>query len=221
MRLLIAEDERDLNNVLVKRLKRAGYSVDTVYDGISAMNNINSVKYDGIILDIMMPGKDGFEVLRNMRNSGLETPVLILTARDGISDRVMGLDLGADDYLVKPFAFDEFLARIRAMTRKRSGSRKNVYTVEDLTLDSATRTVVRSGENIELSAKEFAVLEYMIMNAGIVLSRDKIQNSMCNIDYDGGSNLVDVYIRYLRKKIDDGYERKLIKTVRGAGYVIR
>lgn len=168
-----------------------------------------------------MPKKDGLTVLREMRQRGDSTPVLLLTAKDTVQDKVTGLDLGADDYLVKPFAFEELIARIRVITRKASGNSSNVFHIADLTLDVASHSVTRGGAAISLSAKEFALLEYMMRNKGLVLSREKIENNLWNYDYVGGTNAVDVYIRYLRKKIDDGRDKKLIHTVRGAGYVLK
>lgn len=173
------------------------------------------------MLDVMMPVLDGFELVRRLRAVGNSTPVIFLTARDDIEDRVCGLDIGADDYLVKPFAFDELLARIRVVLRKHSGGRTSVLTVGDLEVDTAARKVRRAGREINLSAKEYELLHYLLLNKGIVLSREKIENHIWNYDYDGGTNVVDVYIRYLRKKLDDGFDKKLIHTVRGMGYVLR
>lgn len=221
MRLLIAEDERDLNRIITKKLVSEGYSVDSCFDGEEAWHCLDYTDYDGIILDIMMPKIDGMEVLRRLRKKGKDTPVLFLTAKDAISDRVAGLDSGANDYLVKPFSFDELTARIRAMLRKSFGAVSNILTVEDLEVDTAARTAKRGGKTISLSSKEFALLEYLIRNAGIVLSREKIENHIWNFDYEGGTNVVDVYISYLRRKIDGGSDVKLIHTVRGSGYVLR
>ena len=169
----------------------------------------------------MMPRMDGFSLLAQMRESGSETPVIFLTAKDSVPDRVRGLDAGADDYLVKPFSFDELLARLRVVTRKRGGSATNVFTVADLTVDTASHHVTRGGRTISLSAKEFALLEYMIRNRGVVLSRERIENHLWNYDYSGGSNVVDVYVSYLRRKIDADYPTKLIHTVWGVGWVLR
>ena len=177
--------------------------------------------YDAVILDVMMPKKDGFAVLREMRSVKNATPVLFLTARDSIEDRVRGLDLGGNDYLIKPFSFDELLARIRAMTRKTAGNASNIFTAADLTLDVSSRSCRRGEKDIALSAKEFSLLEYLMRNKGRVLTRDMIENNLWNFDYEGGTNAVDVYIRYLRKKMDDDFEPKLIHTVRGSGYVLR
>lgn len=172
-------------------------------------------------LDIMMPRADGFTVLRKLRDGGKTTPVLFLTARDAASDRVRGLDSGANDYLVKPFSFEELTARLRVMTRTSFGAASSVLRVGDLTMDCAAHVVQRGGRTITLSAKEYALLEYLMHNKGVVLSREKIENHIWNFDYEGGTNVVDVYISYLRKKIDGGEARKLIHTVRGRGYVLR
>lgn len=221
MRILFAEDERDLNDIITKKLTSQGYSVDSVYDGEEAIDILSYTDYDAVILDIMMPKVDGFAVLRALRSKGKNTPVLFLTARDSVQDRVAGLDSGANDYLVKPFSVEELLARIRAMTRTAFGVSDSLLSVGDLTMDTAAKVVKRGGKEIPLSAKEYALLEYLMHNAGIVLSREKIENHIWNFDYEGGTNVVDVYIRYLRKKIDEGYDKKLIHTVRGRGYVLR
>ncbi len=221
MRILFAEDERDLNDIITKKLTSQGYSVDSVYDGEEAIDILSYTDYDAVILDIMMPKADGFAVLRALRSKGKNTPVLFLTARDSVQDRVAGLDSGANDYLVKPFSVEELLARIRAMTRTAFGVSDSLLSVGDLTMDTAAKVVKRGGKEIPLSAKEYALLEYLMHNVGIVLSREKIENHIWNFDYEGGANVVDVYIRYLRKKIDEGYDKKLIHTVRGRGYVLR
>ena len=221
MRILIAEDERDLNNIIKQKLTKEGYTVDACFDGEEALDYIEFTDYDGIILDVMMPGKDGFQVLREMRQKGIDTPVMFLTARDAIEDRVAGLDGGAADYMVKPFSFNELTARLRAMTRKSFGQTSNLLQVGDLSLDTASHIVKRGDRSISLSAKEYTMLQYMMMNKGVVLSREMIENHVWNYDYEGGTNAVDVYISYLRKKIDEGEENKLIQTVRGRGYVIR
>ena len=221
MRILIAEDQKDLNKIINKRLVAAGYSVDSCFDGEEALDYMDAAQYDCLILDIMMPKKDGLAVLNELRGRGDTTPVLFLTARDAIDDKVKGLDLGADDYLIKPFAFEELLARIRVLTRKKAGNVSNTYEAADLVLDAAAHTVKRGGKDISLSAKEFALLEYLLRNKGKVLSRTMIENNLWNFDYAGGTNAVDVYIRYLRKKIDDDFEQKLIHTVRGSGYILK
>jgi len=169
----------------------------------------------------MLPKLDGFEVLKKIRSQEIKTPVLLLTARDGIDDRVKGLDYGADDYLVKPFAFDELLARIRVMLRRTSNNVNNVFTIADLIVDCDSQTVTRNNNTIKLSAREFTILEYMIRNKEKVLTRDKIEQHIWNYDYEGGTNVIDVYVRYLRKKIDDDYTPKLIHTIRGVGYVLK
>lgn len=221
MRILLAEDEKNLNDIIVKTLKKEHYSVDSCFDGEEALDYLQCAEYDIIILDIMMPKKNGLEVLSYLRKNGNKVPVLLLTAKDSIEDRVRGLDQGADDYLVKPFATDELLARLRALLRRESGRPDNCYRIANLTVDIGARTAYRDKVEISLSSKEFSILEYLICNQGIVLTRDKIEQHIWNYDYDGGSNVVDVYIRYLRKKIDDGFSPKLIHTIRGAGYVLK
>lgn len=221
MRILVAEDEKDLNRVIVKELIKNHYSVDACYDGQEALDYIRCAEYDAIILDIMMPIMSGTEVVHALRKEKNPVPILFLTAKDSIEDRVAGLDIGADDYLVKPFAFDELLARIRAMIRRNSGNPDHCLTEANLKVDCNTRCVYRDNIEIELSNKEFAILEYLIRNKGIVLSRERIEQHVWNYDYEGGSNVVDVYIRYLREKIDDAYEPKLIHTIRGSGYVLK
>ncbi len=221
MRILLAEDERDMNKIITKKLVLEGYAVDSCFDGETALDYISYTDYDVAILDIMMPKQDGFSVLKTMRSKCIETPVIFLTARDAVSDRVKGLDLGANDYLVKPFSFEELMARIRVMTRLKSGNSTNLLSVGDLSLDINSHLVKRGDKIINLSAKEYAILKYMLYNVGIVLSREKIENHIWNFDYEGGTNVVDVYIRYLRKKIDSDFDTKLIHTVRGSGYALR
>jgi len=222
MRILVVEDERDLNKILVKKLTLEGYLCDSCFDGEQALAYLQSnAVYDAVLMDVMIPKLSGFEVLASIRTAQNMTPVLLLTARDSIQDRVSGLDLGADDYLIKPFAFDELMARLRMITRKTSGIKTNVFECGDLSVDVLTKTVLRNKRKISLSAKEFAILEVLIRNKGIVLSRESIESRITNFDSDLNSNVVDVYIRFLRKKIDDDYENKLIQTVRGSGYVLR
>ena len=221
MRILVVEDERDLNRILTKTLSAEGCSVDACFDGLEALDYLSGASYDVIVLDRMMPRMDGMELLARLRAQGDETPVIFLTAKDAVSERVRGLDAGADDYLVKPFSFDELMARIRVVTRKHSGSTTNLFTVGDLTVDTGAHTVRRGEKSINLSTKEFALLEYMIRNKGVVLSRESIENNLWNYDYSGGSNVVDVYISYLRRKIDSGWPKKLIHTVWGVGWVLR
>lgn len=221
MRILLAEDERDLNRVIMKKLKSEGYSVDTCFDGQEALDYLDMAEYDAMILDIMMPKKDGYQVLEEMRKKGMDIPVLLLTAKDTIDDKVKGLDMGANDYLVKPFSFRELTARIRVMTRVRSGNATNRFSALDLVLDTESRQVSRGRQEISLTAKEYALLELLLRNKNRVLSREQIENNLWNFDYEGGTNVIDVYIRYLRKKVDEPFEKKLIHTVRGAGYVLR
>ncbi len=221
MRVLVVEDARDMNRLIVKTLTRAGYSVDGCYNGEEALDCLLGAAYDAIILDVMMPRMDGYELLRRLREQGVDTPVLFLTARDTVADRVKGLDLGADDYLIKPFDFDELLARIRAMTRKHTGLRSNLLTLGDLTVDTQRHTAARAGQEITLLPKEFAILEYMMRNQGIVLSREQLENQIWNYEYAGSSNNIDVYISKLRKKIDGGHDTRLLHTIRGVGWVLR
>lgn len=221
MRILIVEDEPDLLDALKKQLQSSGYSVDCCGNGLDAEDYLKMATYDAVVLDIMLPGIDGLTLLKKMRAEGNTTHVLLLTALDSIENKVNGLDAGADDYLVKPFAYDELLARLRVLLRRRSGQTTNVLEYGGLVMDLNSRTVTRDGKEITLSSKEFAVLEYLLRNPGRVLSRDKIENHVWNYDFEGGSNVVDVYIRYLRKKIDNGFNKKLLHTIRGAGYALR
>lgn len=202
-------------------MKKEHYGVDQCFDGEEAWDYIEFTEYDAIILDIMLPKIDGIELMKRIRSQKRETPVIMLTAKDSTEDRVKGLDSGADDYLIKLFAFDELLARIRVLLRRHTGQTSNTMTLADLVLDTDKKTVKRGEKAIILSSKEYAILEYMMHNQGIVLSRDKIEQHIWNYDYVGGSNIVDVYIRYLRVKIDKDAPRKLIHTVRGMGYVMR
>ena len=221
MRILVVEDEKHLNRIISEAVEDEGYSVDSCYNGLEALEYLECADYDVIILDIMMPKMNGLELVRRLRDRGDSTPVLFLTARDAVADRVEGLESGGDYYLTKPFDFQELMAVVRVMTRKYTGNRSNVYTIADLSLDSNTRTVTRAGKNIELTAKEFSLLEYMIRNKGVVLSREMIENNLWNYDYEGGTNVVDVYVGYLRKKMDTGFSRKLIHTVWGTGWVLK
>lgn len=221
MRILVAEDEKDMNRIICKRLKEEGYSVDSCFDGVEVFDYLACAEYDAIVLDIMMPRMDGLQVLRKLRDDNNQIPVLLLTAKDRVEDRVTGLDAGADDYLVKPFAVQELLARIRVILRKPASVKTTVYTLAYLEVHTDTHQVIRANQELHLSAKEFSLLRYMIQNAGIVLSREKLEQHIWNYDFSGGSNVIDVYIRYLRKKIDDGFDKKLIHTIRGEGYVLR
>lgn len=222
MKLLIVEDEKHLCATIAKYLKNDGYTVDTCHDGSDALDYINGTEYDAVILDIMLPGLDGISVLKKIRNRKLKTPVLLLTAKNSIEDKVEGLDSGADDYLTKPFSLEELSARIRVMIRRSGVERvNNTITVGPLTLDTEKKTALREGKTFTLTAKEYSILEYLMHNKGIVLSRDKIMHHIWNYDYEGSSNIIDVYIRTLRNKIDADFDQKLIQTVRGMGYVIR
>lgn len=221
MRILVVEDEKHLNRIISEAVEDEGYSVDSCYNGVEALEYLACADYDVIILDIMMPKMNGLELVRRLRSEGNNTPVLFLTARDAVADRVEGLESGGDYYLTKPFDFQELMAVVRVMTRKYTGNRSNVYTIADLSLDSNTKTVTRAGKNIELTAKEFSLLEYMMRNKGVVLSREMIENNLWNYDYEGGTNVVDVYVGYLRKKMDTGFSQKLIHTVWGTGWVLK
>lgn len=221
MRILVVEDARDMNMLIVKALKKSGYSVDGCYNGEEAQSYLLGAEYDGVVLDIMMPKMDGHQLLQWMRAKNIDTPVLFLTAKDAISDRVKGLDLGADDYLVKPFDFDELFARIRAMTRKRAGNRSNIFTVGDLTVDVQRRTAVRSNRQISLLPKEFTILECLILNKGIVISREQLEDKIWNYEFSGSSNNIDGYMSRIRKKVDAEGEEKLLHTIRGVGWVLR
>lgn len=221
MRILIVEDERNLRDLLAKRLSESGYSVDACDNGADAESYLDAAPYDAVLLDIMMPKLDGLTLLGRIRQKQNLTPVMLLTARDSLEDRVKGLDQGADDYLIKPFAFEELLARLRVLTRRQYQQAVNLLQLADLTLDPVSRAVKRNGREIDLSTREFAILEYLLKNQGVVLSRRQIEEHVWNFDYEVSSNVIDVYIRYLRKKIDDGFASKLIHTVRGFGYVAR
>lgn len=198
-----------------------GYSVDSCFNGLEALELCECAQYDVIVLDIMMPKMDGFEFVRRIRENGCKTPVVYLTSRDSVSDKVRGLESGGDYYMVKPFDFRELIAVIHVMARKSGDNHSNVYELADLRVDISAKQVTRGGKLIELTAKEYSLLEYMIRNKGMVLSREQIENNLWNYRYEGGSNVVNVYIGYLRKKVDDGFDKKLIHTVWGIGWVLR
>jgi two-component system OmpR family response regulator len=219
--MLVVEDEAKMASLIQRALVREGYAVDVACDGAEALWAAAETEYDAVVLDAMIPGPDGFEVCRRMRADGRWSPVLMLTARDGVDDRVRGLDAGADDYLTKPFALSELLARLRALTRRRVAPRPVELAVGDLALDPALHTVRRGVEAVQLSPKEFALLELFMRQAGEVLSRTYIVDHVWDFAYNGGSNVVDVYIRYLRRKIDLPFGRKDLETVRGVGYRLR
>jgi heavy metal response regulator len=219
MRLLVVEDEKRIADFLSRGLQGAGYAVDLAGTGSAALDLMQAADYDLVILDLMLPDTDGLKVLEKIRNRKLGAPVLILSARGALDDRVKGLEHGADDYLVKPFAFLELLARVRALLRRGQPALEKLQ-VGDLTMDIIRRKVARAGETVELAPKEFAILEYMMRNKGRPLSRTMIVEHVWDMDYDGLTNIVDVYIRHLRGKIDDRFQQKLIHTVRGIGYMI-
>ena len=221
MRILIAEDEKDLREVTVKRLKAEGFGVDGCGDGKEVLEYLGAADYNLVILDIMMPRMDGLTALKKIRQMGNPVPVLLLTAKDAVADRVAGLDAGADDYLTKPYAFEELLARIRALARRNSTEKSDILTAGSLSVELSSKRVMREGQEILLSAKEFALLETLLRHKGQVLSRAQLENQVWDFGFEGGSNIVDVYIRYLRRKVDDPFEKKLIHTIRGAGYVRR
>jgi DNA-binding response OmpR family regulator len=202
-------------------LKEEGYVADLVKDGMEGLHFAESVDYDCIILDIMLPTIDGFSILRKLRARKINTPILILTAKDTIKDKVNGLDSGADDYITKPFSFEELIARVRAMLRRKSDEKETVLFISDLTLNLITREVFRGNHSIELTSKEFAILEYFLRNKGRVLTKSQIANHVWNYEFEYKSNIVEVYVRYLRKKLEDNFENKLIHTISGAGYVIK
>ena len=222
MRILVVEDDRKVARFVRQGLCEEGHAVEVATDGAEALDFVlTEPAYDLIILDVMLPGQDGFGVLKTLRTHKVAVPVLILTARDSVPDRVTGLDLGADDYLTKPFAFEEFLARVRALLRRRDVARAPILTIDDLVVDPATRRVTRGERRIELTARQYALLEYFLRNAGRVLSRPMIAQHVWGLGFDAESNVIDVYVGYLRRKIDRDRERRLLHTVRGAGYVLQ
>ena len=221
MRILIVEDEHKISAYLKRGLEEQGYAVDTAFTGIEALDWVQAAPYDLIILDIMLPEIDGITLCRELRVRGMRMPILMLTARDAIDDRVTGLDAGADDYLIKPFAFNELLARVRALLRRNQDAPKvTTLQVGDLVLDTLARRVSREGKRIDLTPKEYAILEFLMREQGRVLTRTQIAEHVWNYEVYNQSNIVDVYIRNLRRKVDDGYQLKLIRTVRGVGYQI-
>ena len=221
MRVLIVEDEVKMASLIRRGLREEGLVADVARRGEDALWMAGATAYDAIVLDVMLPGIDGFETCRRLRGDGVWSPVLMLTARDGIADRVAGLDGGADDYLTKPFSFAELLARLRALSRRGAVERPSVLNVDDLRLDPATRQVWREGTEIFLSAKEFAILETFMRRPGEVLSRYQLLEHAWDYEYENRSNVVDVYVRYLREKVDRPFHRQSIETVRGAGYRLR
>lgn len=218
MRILVVEDEKDLNSIICSKLVKEGYNVDACYDGQAALDYMEAENYDGAIMDIMIPNKDGITVLREMRNAGIQVPVLFLTAKTETQDIVRGLDAGASDYMTKPFEFPELMARLRVMQRTQNQVNENVITCGSLVVDMNNRQAIRDGKVIDLTVREYAILEYLARNRNMVVTREQIRVNIWNIDDDVNSNVIDVYIRYLRRKIDDNYEEKLIHTIRGVGY---
>jgi two-component system OmpR family response regulator len=220
MRLLLAEDDAKLSGALARGLRAEGYAVDVATTGDDALLQARVYDYDAVVLDVMLPGPDGLTVCRALRDAGRWAPVLMLTARDGVTDRIRGLDAGADDYLVKPFDFGELVARLRALLRRGAPERPAVLTVGDLELDPAAHTVSRAGRPVGLTAREFAVLEVLVRHAGEVVRRTDILEHVWDRNYEGSTNVVDVYVGYLRRKLEEPFGRPLIRTVRGAGYVV-
>ncbi|WP_156299761.1 response regulator transcription factor [Streptobacillus canis] len=221
MKILLVEDEIDLNNIVNKYLKKNGYTVDSVFDGEEALFHLSEATYDLVILDVMLPKLNGFEVLERMRSKNNKTPVLMLTARVSIDDKVKGLDLGADDYLAKPFDFEELNARVRAIIRRKYDNVSSELKIHDLILDTTKKTVTRNGINIDLTGKEYEVLEYLMQSKDRIVSRDQIKNHVWDFYYEGSSNVIDVLIKNIRKKIDLEGSKQIIYTKKGLGYVVK
>ena len=221
MKILVVEDEKDLNRVITKHLKKNNYSVDSCFDGEEALDYISYGEYDLIITDIMMPKIDGYGLIKQLRNDKNSTPVIMLTAKDGLDDKILGLDSGADDYIVKPFEFDELLARIRVLMRRNYGFATNIIQVDDVVLDISKKLVTRSGKSISLTGKEYEVLEYLFKNKQGIISREQILNHVWDYDYEGASNIIDVIIKNIRKKLDVGSKKPIIHTKRGLGYFVK
>jgi len=220
MRILLVEDEEKVSRFIVRGLAAESFAVDAAADGLSGLELATTYNYDLIVLDLMLPGISGTEVLRKIRSRDHRVPILMLTAKDAVSDKVEHLEAGADDYLTKPFAFAEFMARVKALLRRGSVERPSVLRVADLEVDRLSQQARRGGRRIELTAKEYSLLEYLMANARRVLSRTMIIDHVWDQSFDGATNIVDVYVRHLRNKVDDGHEQKLIRTVRGVGYMI-
>lgn len=218
MRILVVEDELDLNHIICNKLTKEGYNVDACFDGQAALDYLETASYDGVIMDIMIPKKDGMSVLKTIRAEGIQVPVLFLTAKSETQDIVRGLDVGASDYMTKPFEFSELLARLRVMLRTVHISNDSILNYGSLQIDTNNHRVVRDGVTVDLTVREYAILEYLVRNKNIVVTREQIRANIWSIDDDINSNVVDVYIRYLRRKIDDPFEEKLIHTIRGVGY---
>lgn len=221
MRILVVEDEAKVASFIRRALEEESYAVDVCAEGTRGLDLARQGSYDLVILDLMLPEMSGFEILKALRKDKLTVPVLILTARSQVDEKVKGLDAGADDYLTKPFAIEELLARVRVLLRRGGGEAAGLLQVDDLVLNPATREVTRGGRRIDLTTKEYALLEYMMRNAGRVLTRPMIAEHVWNLDFDTYTNVIDVYVNYLRNKIDRGWDRKLIQTVRGSGYTLK
>jgi len=221
LKILLIEDDTSLQNIITKRLLTEGYQVDSCFDGQTGFEYADGIDYDCIILDLMLPKLNGIELMKSLRAKGNKSNILILTAKDSIEDRVWGLNAGADDYLVKPFAFDELLARIRVLMRRQGEIKDNILSIEDLQMNVSEHLVTRGNKNIQLTSKEYALLEYLLRNQGRILTRTQIADHVWKNEFEYDSNIVDVYIRYLRGKIDKDFDLKLIHTIRGFGYVMR
>lgn len=221
MHILVVEDERKIASFVKRGLKEKGYAVDVAFNGNDGLFQAEEVPYDLIILDIMLPGKDGLYICRQLRKKNIDVPVLMLTARDDLEDKISGLDSGADDYLTKPFQFAELLARVRALLRRKNNVNSTKLKVADLELDQVTHKVTRSGKEIELTSTEYSLLEYLMFNANQVVTRTMISEHVWNDDFDSFSNVINVYVNYLRKKVDTDHEKKLIHSIRGTGYILK
>jgi DNA-binding response OmpR family regulator len=221
MRITLIEDEKQLSGIIKKGLEEEGYSVDAAYDGEEGLYMAENLPSDVIILDVMLPIMDGISILKSIRKNGIKTPVLLLTARDAITDKIKGLDSGADDYLTKPFEFGELLARIRALIRRKTDVKDTIIRIGDLEINTANREIKRGGKTVQLSAKEYTILQYMAYNRDKIVSRTDLIEHIYDENFDANSNVLDVYINFLRNKIDKGFKKKLIHTVRGAGYILK
>ncbi|MBF0594257.1 MAG: response regulator transcription factor [Candidatus Omnitrophica bacterium] len=221
MRILVVEDERKVSSFIKRGLKEAGYAVDVADNGDDGLFMAKASPYDLIVLDVMLPGRDGIDVCRKLRQANHATPVLMLTARDDMQDKVNGLDAGADDYLTKPFSFPEFLARIRALLRRNRSEKSTCLKIADLELDQLTRKVTRAGNEIILTPTEYSLLEFLMLNAGNVVTRTMISEHVWDDDFDSFTNVINVYVNYLRGKVDEGHAKKLIHSLRGVGYTIK
>ncbi len=220
MRILLIEDEKKIASFIKRGLKEEHYTVDAAYDGEKGLFLANTSQYDLIILDIMLPNKNGLDICREIRRVKIDVPILFLSAKNGLNDKIFGLDAGADDYLTKPFAFEELLARIRALLRRKGDNKTTTLSIADLTLDQLSHKVMRSAKEISLTSKEYSLLEYLMLNAEHVVTRTMISEHVWNEDFDSFSNVIDVYVKYLRNKIDKGFPKQLIYSIRGSGYIL-